>query len=147
MKNVWARHTVLLCIAFALSACASTRVDSMRETSQRMEDRSREFYSQVRYDGDSSYRDRVSRGALALSESSRDLNRAVERRADSNRIAVEYDKVARDYRRLQDDLTDAGLADQNRRVLEDFDRVTSAYRDLQSAFEDRRAATLDRRRD
>ena len=146
-KSYW-RHGWVVFAALTIAACATTRVDSMRASAQRLEDRSDEFYSQIRYTGDNSYRDRVSRDALALSEASRDLNRAVERRASSDQVALEYDRVVKNYRRLQDDLADEGYADQNRRVLEDFDRVTTAFRDVEAAFAERhaRADTLDRER-
>jgi hypothetical protein len=34
-------------------------------------------------------------------------------------------------------------ADQNRRVLEDFDRVTAAYRDVEAGMSRRNASTRD----
>jgi hypothetical protein len=124
----------LTCIAFAMVACATSRNDSMRASSQRLEDRASEFYSQIRYDGDNSRRDRVSRDAQALVDSARSLNNAVERGHTTEQVRVEFDRTVRDYDRLQQDMADAGFADQNRRVLEDFDRVTTAYRDVESAF-------------
>jgi hypothetical protein len=125
---------VLSCLAIVVVACAASRNDSMRASSQRLENRAGEFYSQVRYVGDISHRDRVSRDAQALADSSRDLNSAVEHGLASDQVRVEFDRAVRDYDRLQQDMADAGFADQNRRVLEDFDRVTAAYRDVESAF-------------
>ena len=105
----------------------------------RLEERSNEFYSQVRYDGDNSSRDKVSRDAQALTESARALNHAVDQRATRDKVAIEYDRVAQNYDRLHQDMADAGYADQNRRVLQDFDRVTEAYRIVESSFADRHA--------
>jgi hypothetical protein len=49
-------------------------------------------------------------------------------------LIAEFDVVSRDYEQLHQDLADAGYAEQNRRVLEDFDRVTDAYRVVESQF-------------
>lgn len=134
-------NLLLACLAFAVVACATTRTDSMRDTSQRLEDRASEFYSQLRQDGDNRQRDKVSRDAQALAESARTLNRAVADRLPGDQVRIEYDRTARDYDRLHDELADAGYAELNRRVLEDFDRVTAAYRDVENAFGDRYART------
>jgi len=146
-KARW-RNAFAICAMLAATACATTRVDPMRASSQRLEDRAGDFYAQIRYEGDNSRRDRISRDAQALSESARNLNAAVERRASSDQVAIEYDRVAKNYHRLQDDLADEGYAEQNRRVLEDFDRVTTAYRDVEAAFAERHARneTLNRDR-
>jgi len=137
-KVQW-RNALVIGVVLLAAACATTRVDPLRASSQRLEDRTGDFYSQIRYEGDNSRRDRISRDAQALSESARGLNLAVERRASSDQVAIEYDRVAKNYHRLQDDLADEGYADQNRRVLEEFDRVTTAYRDVEAAFAQRHA--------
>jgi len=133
-KNMSMGKIALACLAFVMVACGATRGDSLRVSSQRLEDRAAEFYSQIRYEGDNSRRDRVSRDAQALADSARSLNSAIERGLTRDQVREEFDRAARDYDRLQQDLADAGFADQNRRVLEDFDRVTDAYRDVESDF-------------
>ena len=105
----------------------------------RLENRAKEFYSSVRYQGDDSYRDRVSRDENDLVAAAHDLNRDVDRGAKS-------DRVAREYEQLHRDLADEGYAAQNRRVLEDFDRVTDAYRDLEATMTGQ-FARVDRDRD
>lgn len=125
---------LLFVLAIAAVGCATTSVDSMRAESRRLEDRAVEFYGQIKYEGDNSRRDRVSRDAQMLVESSRRLNRAIELRASSDQLISEFDIVSRDYDQLHKDLADAGYADQNRRVLEDFDRVTDAYRVVEGQF-------------
>jgi uncharacterized membrane protein YccC len=133
-SNMSLGSVVLALLAFVMVACATTRSDSLRISSQRLEDRASEFYSQIRYEGDNSRRDRVSRDAQALADSARSLNSAVDRGLTSEQVREKFDRASRDYDRLQQGLADAGFADQNRRVLEDFDRVTDAYRDVESAF-------------
>jgi hypothetical protein len=143
--NSWLQ-SILLAILLAVVAvgCATTS-DSLRTSSLRLEDRAQEFSTSVRYQGDDSYRDRVSRDADALAAAARDLNRAVDGGTSSERVRDEFDRVSREYERLQRDLADEGFATQNRRVLQDFDRVTDAYRGLQDAM-DGRYARADRTR-
>ena len=121
-----------------MAGCVTT-ADSLRTESLRLEDRSADFYAQIRYQGEDGYRDRISRDAQALTMSARDFNQAVAANAPREAIADRFSVVAASYDRLHQDLAAEGYADQNRQVLEEFDRVTAAYRDLEAAMGDRYA--------
>jgi hypothetical protein len=127
--------TFLLGCAVALLAtgCATTH-ESLRSSTLRLDDRASHFSAQVHSQGDEGRGARVSQDAQALAASTHALSRAVD--VDSGRGHTDdaFERVSQDYQRLHDHLADAGYAEQNRRVLEDFDRVTEAYRNVENAM-------------
>jgi hypothetical protein len=120
-----------------LAGCVTTA--SLRDSALRLDDRASHFYAQLRYEGDDSRADRLSRDAQALATSSHELSRAVDRDGPRDRAHDRFEQVARDYDRLHEHLAAEGYADQNRHVLEDFDRVTEAFRSVESAMGERHA--------
>jgi hypothetical protein len=60
-----------------------------------------------------------------------------------NDVEGEYRRVTDSYEQLHSQLADEGYADQNRRVLQDFDRVTAAYRDVEDGMSRRSASARD----
>lgn len=71
----------------------------------------------------------------------RDLDQAVSRGQSRAEVEDEYLRVRDSYEQLHSQLADEGYADQNRRVLEDFDRVTASYRKVEAAMNVRTANT------
>src|SRR5262245_12045684 len=108
--NKWLHSLALAILAVG---CATTS-DSLRSSSARLEDRTQEFYTSVRYQGDDSYRNRISKDADALVAATREFNREVSRGASSDKVRDEYDRIASEYDRLHKDLADEGYASQNR---------------------------------
>jgi hypothetical protein len=134
-------------VACLLAACATTRTDSLRASASRLDDASSHFSSQIQYQGnDSRYqsndsrhqsdsrRGPISRDADALAQAAHDFNRAVDQRDSHDSVQADYRRVTDDYEQLHSRLADAGYADQNRQVLQDFDRVTNAYRDVEAGM-------------
>jgi hypothetical protein len=134
-------------VACLLAACATTRTDSLRASASRLDDASSHFSSQIQYQGsdsryqtnDSRYqsdsrRGPISRDAEALAQAAHDFNRAVDQRDSHDSVQADYRRVTDDYEQLHSRLADAGYADQNRQVLQDFDRVTNAYRDVEAGM-------------
>ena len=131
------KYLVLLsgCAAVCLlAACVTTRTESLRASASRLDDASSRFASQIRYQGDDSRRGRVSADAEALGKAARNLVRALDKGDSRNDVEGEYRRVTDRYGQLHSQLADEGYADQNRRVLEDFDRVTAAYRDVEAGM-------------
>ncbi len=120
--------------AFLLSACATTRSQSLRESASRLDDASSHFSSQIQYQGNDDYRGRVSRDAETLAEAARSLDHALNEGDSRDSVDADYHRVSYGYEQLQGRLADQGYAEQNRQVLADFDRVTSAYRDVQAGM-------------
>ena len=140
------RYLVLLsgCAAVCLlGACATTRTESVRASASRLDDASRHFSSQIQYQRDDSRRGRVGRDAEALAKAAHDLDRALDKSNSRDNVEGEYRRVTDSYEQLHSQLADEGYADQNRRVLEDFDRVTAAYRDVEAGMNRRSAGTRD----
>jgi hypothetical protein len=134
-------------VACLLAACATTRTDSLRASASRLDDARSHFSSQIQYQGndsryqsnDSRYqsdsrRGPISRDADALAQAAHDFNRAVDQRDSHDSVQADYRRVTDDYEQLHSRLADAGYADQNRQVLQDFDRVTNAYRDVEAGM-------------
>jgi hypothetical protein len=146
MNTYLRRYLVLLagCTAVCLlAACATTRTESLRASASRLDDASRHFASQIQYVRDDSRRGRVSGDAEALAKAAHNLDRALERGNSRDDVEGEYRRVTDSYEQLHSQLADQGYADQNRRVLEDFDRVTTAYRDVEAGMNRRSASTRD----
>jgi hypothetical protein len=130
------------------AACATTRTDSLRASASRLDDASSHFSSEIRYQGndsryqgndnrypgDDSRRGPISRDAEALAQAAHDFDRAVDQRDSHDSVQADYRRVTDDYQQLHSRLADAGYAEQNRQVLQDFDRVTSAYRDVEAGM-------------
>lgn len=134
-------------LACLLCACATTRTDSLRASAARLDDASSYFSSQIQYQGndsryqgnDSRYqgdrgRGPISRDAEALAHAAHDFNRAVDQRDSHDNVQVDYRLVSDNYAQLHSQLADAGYAEQNRKLLQDFDRVTNAYRDVEAGM-------------
>lgn len=134
-------------VACLLAACVTTRTDSLRASASRLDDASSHFSSQIRYqDNDGRYRDDdsrnqgdsrrgpMSRDAEALAQAAHDFNRAVDQRDPHDSVQGDYRRVTDDYEQLHSRLADAGYAEQNRQLLQDFDRVTNAYRDVEAGM-------------
>jgi hypothetical protein len=142
-------HLVLLsCCAAAclLAACATTRTESLRASASRLDDASRHFASQIRYQGDDSRLDRASRDAEALAKAAHNLDHALVDRHSRDDVETEYRRVTDGYEQLHSQLADEGYARQNQRVLADFDRVTTAYRSVEAGMSRRGASARDSRR-
>jgi hypothetical protein len=58
-------------------------------------------------------------------------------------VESDYRRVTDSYEQVHSQLADEGYAEQNRRVLEDFDRVTAAYRDVEAGMSRRSASSRD----
>jgi hypothetical protein len=134
-------------VACLLAACATTRTDSLRSSASRLDDASSHFSSQVQYQGNDSRnqnndgryqsdsrRGPISRDAESLARAAHDFNRAVDQRDSHDSVQADYRRVTDDYEQLHSRLADAGYAEQNRQVLQDFDRVTNAYRDVEAGM-------------
>jgi len=146
MNTYLRKYLVLLsgCAAVCLlAACVTTRTESLRASASRLDDASSRFASQIRYQGDDSRRGRVSADAEALGKAARNLVRALDKGDSRNDVEGEYRRVTDSYGQLHSQLADEGYADQNRRVLEDFDRVTAAYRDVEAGMSRRSASVRD----
>jgi hypothetical protein len=146
MNTYLPRCLVLLsgCAAVCLlAACATTRTESVRASASRLDDASRHFSSQIQYQRDDSRRGRVGGDAEALAKAAHNLNRALDKGNSRDNVEGEYRRVTDSYEQLHSQLADEGYADQNRRVLEDFDRVTAAYRDVEAGMSRRSASTRD----
>ena len=146
MNTYLRKYLVLLsgCAAVCLlAACVTTRTESLRASASRLDDASSRFASQIRYQGDDSRRGRVSGDAEALAKAARNLARALDKGDSRNDVEGDYRCVTDSYERLHSQLADEGYADQNRRVLEDFDRVTAAYRDVEAGMSRRSASARD----
>jgi hypothetical protein len=126
-----------------LAACVTTGTQSLRASASRLDDASRHFSSQIQYQGDDSRRGLVSRDAEALAKAAHNLERALDKGNSRDDVEDEYHRVTDSYERLHSQLADEGYADQNRRVLEDFDRVTAAYRDVEAGMSRRSASARD----
>lgn len=129
------------------AGCATT--SSLHESTARLDDRASHFYSQLKYEGDDSRADRLSRDAQALASSAHDLSREVDRHASDSHGARErakdrFEAVSRDYDRLHEHLASEGYAEQNRRVLEDFDRVTEAFHSVERSMGEHPGHDYDR---
>jgi hypothetical protein len=149
MKTYLRKYLALLsgCAAVCLlAACATTRTESLRASASRLDDASRHFSSQIQYQGDDSRLGRVSRDAEALAKAAHNLDRALQQGHSRDDVEDEYRRVTDSYEQLHGQLAAEGYADQNRRVLEDFDRVTTAYRDVEAGMGRRSASAHDSRR-
>jgi hypothetical protein len=120
--------------ACLLAACATSRTESLRASASRLDDASSHFSSQVQYQGNDSRRDRVGRDAEALAKAAHNFDRALDKGHTRDDVETEYRQVTDGYEQLHSRLADEGYADQNRRVLEDFDRVTAAYRNVEAGM-------------
>ena len=146
MNTYLRRHLAVLsgCAAVCLlAACATTRTESVRASASRLDDASRHFSSQIHYQRDDSRRGRVSGDAETLAKAAHNFNRALDKGNSRNDVEGEYRRVTDSYEQLHSQLADEGYADQNRRVLEDFDRVTAAYRDVEAGMSRRSANARD----
>jgi hypothetical protein len=124
-------------VACLLTACATNRGQSLRESAARLDDASSHFSAQIQYQGDDSRRGRVSSDAQTLAQAAHDLEHALDRRDSRDNIDSDYHRVTDGYQRLHTQLADEGYADQNRQVLLDFDHVTAAYRDVEAGMSNR----------
>jgi uncharacterized membrane protein YccC len=126
------------------AGCATTA--SLHESTVRLDDRASHFYSQLRYEGDDSRANGLSRDAQALASSSHDLSREVDHDSSRDRAKDHFEAVARDYDRLHEHLASQGYAEQNKRVLEDFDRVTEAFHSVERSMGEHPVHDYDRGR-
>jgi hypothetical protein len=117
-----------------LVACATSRSDSLRTSASRLDDASRHFSSQIQFHGDDSRQGRISRDAEDLAQAARTLDQAVIDGGSNENLQSDYRRVTDRYEQLRGQLGDDGYAEQNRRVLQDFDRVTAAYRDVEAEW-------------
>lgn len=127
-------------LALTLSACVTDRHESLRMSASRLDDASSHFFSQIRYQGDDSVRDHISRDAEAMARTSHKLDQDLNDHERRSYIEDDYRQVQESYDELHRQLADEGYAEQNRRVLQDFDRITTTYHDVQAAFSVRNAA-------
>lgn len=137
MKTYLRAHLALLSCttcAFLLAACATTRTDPLRASASRLDDASRQFSSQIRYQGDSSRRDRVSRDAATLADAAHNLDRELRNGSSRGDLDAQYLRVKDSYEKLHGRLADDGYTAQNQRLLSDFDRVTAAYKDVEAGM-------------
>ena len=149
MNTYLRKYLVLLsgCTALCLlAACATTRTDSLRASAARLDDASRHLSSQIQYQGDDSRWGRVSHDAETLAKAAHNFDRALEQGHSRDDVEDAYRRVTDDYEQLHGQLAHEGYADQNRRVLEDFDRVTAAYRDVEAGMSRRGANARASRR-
>jgi len=58
----------------------------------------------------------------------------VDQRDSRDDVQADYRRVSDNYEQLHSRLADAGYAEQNRQLLQDFDRVTNAYRDVEAGM-------------
>jgi hypothetical protein len=143
MKTYLRRYLVIFCFsvaAFVFAACATTH-ESLRTSANRMDDASTRFAAEIRYQGNDSKRDRVSRDAEALAKAAHNLDLALSKGESRANVEDEYRNVSDSYGQLHTQLSEEGYAVQDKRVLEDFDRVTTAYRDLEVGMGHRTADT------
>jgi hypothetical protein len=143
MNTYLRKHLVLLSyctVACLLAACATTRTESLRASASRLDDASSHFSSQIRYQGDDSKRDRVSRDAEVLAKAAHNLDRALGGGNSRDDVDAEYRRVTDGYDKLHSQLAAEGYAEQNQRVLADFDRVTTAYRQVEAGMGRRNAS-------
>ena len=117
-----------------LTAYATSRSDSLRTSASRLDDASRHFSSQIQFHGDDSRQGRISRDAEDLAQAARTLDQAVIDGGSNENLQSDYRRVTDRYEQLRGQLGDDGYAEQNRRVLQDFDRVTAAYRDVEAEW-------------
>jgi hypothetical protein len=146
MNTYVRKYLVLLssCAAVCLlAACVTTRTESLRASASRLDDASRHFSSEIQYQGDDSRRGRVSRDAEALAKAAHNLDRALDQGKSRDDVESDYRRVTESYDQVHSQLADEGYAEQNRRVLEDFDRVTAAYRDVEAGMSRRSASSRD----
>jgi len=120
--------------AYFLTACATTRPESLRASASRLDDASSHFSSEIQYQGDDSRRGRVSRDAEALAQAAHNLDHAVVEGNSRDNLQADYHRVTDRYEQLHDQLANEGYAEQNRQVLEGFDRVTAAYHDVEAGM-------------
>jgi hypothetical protein len=141
--NTYLKKCLVLscCIAACLlAACVTTRGESLRASVARLDDTSSHFSAQIRYQGDDSRLDRVSRDAEDLAKAAHKLDQSVNRGDARADVEDDYRRVTDRYEQLHSQLADEGYATQNRQVLADFDRVTLAYRDVEAAMSLRTAS-------
>jgi len=117
-----------------LSACVTDRHESLRVAASRLDDASSHFLAQVQAPAVDTRHDRLSRDAELMARASHKLDVDISRGETRAALEEDYRQVEDSYEELHRQLTDEGLADQSRRVLEEFDRVTTAYRDVQSSM-------------
>ena len=137
MKPRFRKLSLLIgCIATlsAISACVTNRHEALYSAADRLDRSSAHFVSQIRYQGDDSRRDRLSRDAEALARYARKFDVDVRQSESRSLLADDYHQVEDGYEELHRQLADEGYAAQDHLVLEDFDRVTSAYHDVQAAM-------------
>lgn len=134
MNRYLRKYLVLLSCTGAclLTACATTK--SLQASTERLDEATRQFSSQIQYQGDDSRRDRVSRDAEVLAKAAHNLNSAVDKGDSRDDFDAEYRQVAEGYAQLHRQLADEGYAGQNQKVLADFDRVTTAYRSVEAGM-------------
>jgi hypothetical protein len=141
--NTYLKKYVLLLICFTmaltLAACVTDRHESLRTSVARLDDASAHFSMQIQYQGEDLRRDRLSRDADLMARAARKLDRDLSDGRTRTEVQEDYLRVSDSYEQLHKQLADEGYAEQNRRVLEDFDRVTAAYRDVQAAMSERTA--------
>jgi hypothetical protein len=131
--------------ACLLAACATT--ESLRASASRLDDASKDFSSLLQYQGDDGRRDRGSRDAAAMAKAAHNLDVALDKGNSRDDVEAEYRQVTDRYDQLHSQLADEGYAEQNRRVLEEFDRVTAAYRNVEAAMNGRSTNARDSKRD
>jgi hypothetical protein len=135
MNRYVPKSLVLLCgcaAASLLTGFATPRAESLRTSVFRLEDTSRHFSSQISYHGDDS--GRVSRGADALAQASRNLGRALEKGDSHENVETDYQLVTVGYEQLHSQLPDESYGDSHWQVLTGFDLVTEAYRDVEAGM-------------
>jgi len=121
-------------VAVLFTACATTRTESLRTSATKLDDASSQFAAQIRYQGDDSKRDRVSRDAEAMAKAAHNLDLALGKGDSRADVEDEYRRVTDSYGQLHSQLATEGYADQDKRVLEGFDRVTTTYRNVEAAM-------------
>lgn len=137
MKTHLRKYLLLLgtgMLALSLSACVTDRHDSLRMSASRLDDASSHFFEQIRYQGDDSTRDHISRDAEAMARTSHKLDEDLNHHERRSYIEDDYRRVQESYDELHRQLADEGYAEQNRPVLEAFDRITTTYHGVQAAF-------------
>jgi hypothetical protein len=120
--------------AILFSACATTRHESLRTSATKLDDASSHFAAQIRYQGDDSKRDRVSRDAEAMAKATHNLDLALAKGDSRALVEDHYRHVTDSYGLLHSQLAEEGYASQDKRVLESFDRVTTTYRSVEAAM-------------
>lgn len=133
----------------SLSGCATAKSGDIQKDAARLENSSRELYTQIRIDAKrhaepSATATAVSKDSEALIISTRDLNRAIERRATNENVLSEFERVSRDYKQLSASLAQTGLSEQNRTIAAEFDSVTKAYREVESSMSSRQSEVKPR---